>query len=65
MCGGAIISDFIPPPRSRKIDHIFVIHVSSEIAGGLPGRVIPESVVYSFGTLLLDLLTGKYIPLSH
>ncbi|XP_078180638.1 serine/threonine-protein kinase BSK5-like isoform X3 [Carex rostrata] len=29
------------------------------------GRVIPESVVYSFGTLLLDLLSGKHIPPSH
>ncbi|MQL95020.1 hypothetical protein Taro_027687 [Colocasia esculenta] len=29
------------------------------------GRVIPESVVYSFGTLLLDLLIGKHIPPSH
>ncbi|MQL71833.1 hypothetical protein Taro_004181 [Colocasia esculenta] len=29
------------------------------------GRVTPESVVYSFGTLLLDLLTGKHIPPSH
>ncbi|MBA0678597.1 hypothetical protein Goari_019934 [Gossypium aridum] len=29
------------------------------------GRVIPESVVYSFGTLLLDLLSGKHIPRSH
>ncbi|KAB2073832.1 hypothetical protein ES319_A07G111700v1 [Gossypium barbadense] len=28
-------------------------------------RVIPESVVYSFGTLLLDLLSGKHIPPSH
>lgn len=25
----------------------------------------PESVVYSFGTLLLDLLSGKHIPPSH
>lgn len=24
-----------------------------------------ESVVYSFGTLLLDLLSGKHIPPSH
>ncbi|XP_077225697.1 serine/threonine-protein kinase BSK3-like isoform X2 [Tasmannia lanceolata] len=29
------------------------------------GRIIPESVVYSFGTLLLDLLSGKRIPPSH
>ncbi|XVE61986.1 hypothetical protein DITRI_Ditri06bG0082300 [Diplodiscus trichospermus] len=29
------------------------------------GRVTPESVVYSFGTLLLDLMTGKHIPPSH
>lgn len=31
----------------------------------LAGRVTPESVVYSFGTLLLDLLSGKHIPPSH
>ncbi|KAK1642806.1 hypothetical protein QYE76_060611 [Lolium multiflorum] len=29
------------------------------------GRVIPESVVYSFGTIVLDLLSGKHIPPSH
>ncbi|KAG7027373.1 putative serine/threonine-protein kinase BSK3 [Cucurbita argyrosperma subsp. argyrosperma] len=29
------------------------------------GRVTPESVVYSYGTLLLDLLSGKHIPPSH
>ncbi|KAH7514555.1 hypothetical protein FEM48_Zijuj11G0101800 [Ziziphus jujuba var. spinosa] len=28
-------------------------------------RVTAESVVYSFGTLLLDLLSGKHIPPSH
>uniref|UniRef100_K7K333 Protein kinase domain-containing protein n=1 Tax=Glycine max TaxID=3847 RepID=K7K333_SOYBN len=28
------------------------------------GRVTPQSVVYSFGTLLLDLLSGKHIPPS-
>ncbi|WVZ24539.1 hypothetical protein V8G54_003083 [Vigna mungo] len=29
------------------------------------GRIIPESVVYSYGTVLLDLLSGKHIPPSH
>ncbi|XP_024031166.1 probable serine/threonine-protein kinase At5g41260 isoform X2 [Morus notabilis] len=29
------------------------------------GRVTPESAMYSFGTLLLDLLSGKHIPPSH
>uniref|UniRef100_A0A1S4BYL2 non-specific serine/threonine protein kinase n=1 Tax=Nicotiana tabacum TaxID=4097 RepID=A0A1S4BYL2_TOBAC len=29
------------------------------------GRITPESVMYSFGTLLLDLLSGKHIPPSH
>ncbi|XP_057250826.1 serine/threonine-protein kinase BSK7 isoform X1 [Beta vulgaris subsp. vulgaris] len=29
------------------------------------GKVTPESVIYSFGTLLLDLLSGKHIPPSH
>ncbi|GAU17290.1 hypothetical protein TSUD_110070, partial [Trifolium subterraneum] len=28
------------------------------------GKVTPESVIYSFGTLLLDLLSGKHIPPS-
>ncbi|KAL2478068.1 BR-signaling kinase 2 [Forsythia ovata] len=28
----------------------------------LTGRVIPASVIYSYGTILLDLLTGKHIP---
>ena len=31
----------------------------------LTGRVTPESVMYSFGTLLLDLLSGKHIPPSR
>ncbi|XP_039070412.1 serine/threonine-protein kinase BSK2-like [Hibiscus syriacus] len=29
------------------------------------GRVVPESVIYSYGTVLLDLLSGKHIPPSH
>lgn len=31
----------------------------------MAGKVTPESVVYSFGALLLDLLSGKHIPPSH
>ncbi|CAL0313677.1 unnamed protein product [Lupinus luteus] len=29
------------------------------------GRIIPESVIFSYGTVLLDLLSGKHIPPSH
>ncbi|KAL3498835.1 hypothetical protein ACH5RR_041567 [Cinchona calisaya] len=29
------------------------------------GRITAESVMFSFGTLLLDLLSGKHIPPSH
>uniref|UniRef100_A0A0E0BDA1 non-specific serine/threonine protein kinase n=2 Tax=Oryza TaxID=4527 RepID=A0A0E0BDA1_9ORYZ len=29
------------------------------------GRVTPESVVFSFGTILIDLLSGKRIPPTH
>ncbi|KAG5542535.1 hypothetical protein RHGRI_022170 [Rhododendron griersonianum] len=29
------------------------------------GMITPESVVFSFGTLLLDLLSGKHIPPNH
>ncbi|CAH8383561.1 unnamed protein product [Eruca vesicaria subsp. sativa] len=29
------------------------------------GRVIPESVIFSYGTILLDLLSGKHIPPTH
>jgi hypothetical protein len=31
----------------------------------MTGRVIAESVIYSYGTVLLDLLSGKHIPPSH
>ena len=31
----------------------------------ISGKVTPESVIYSFGTILLDLLSGKHIPPSH
>jgi hypothetical protein len=39
--------------------HLFLTVICSA------GRVSPESVVYSFGTVLLDLLSGKHIPPSH
>ncbi|KAK9940660.1 hypothetical protein M0R45_017309 [Rubus argutus] len=29
------------------------------------GRVMPESLIYSFGTILLDLLSGRHTPPSH
>ncbi|XP_057435135.1 serine/threonine-protein kinase BSK1-like isoform X2 [Lotus japonicus] len=29
------------------------------------GRVTPESIIFSFGTVLLDLLSGKHIPPTH
>lgn len=38
-----------------------VLHFDLSIVG----RVTPESVIYSFGTVLLDLLSGKHIPPSH
>jgi len=41
--------------------HIWWIWLMSYSAG----RVTPESVIYSYGTVLLDLLSGKHIPPSH
>ncbi|CAH8338185.1 unnamed protein product [Eruca vesicaria subsp. sativa] len=29
------------------------------------GTLVPESVTYSFGTLLLDLMSGRHIPPNH
>jgi len=29
------------------------------------GTVIAESVTFSFGTLLLDLMSGRHIPPNH
>jgi len=47
---------------------LFVNFVPSGFSYGfsnVAGRITAESVVYSFGTLLLDLLSGKHIPPSH
>ncbi|KAL2895515.1 Serine/threonine-protein kinase BSK1 [Bienertia sinuspersici] len=38
---------------------------STNLAYTPQSRVTPESVIFSFGTVLLDLLSGKHIPPSH
>ncbi|URE24012.1 serine threonine-protein kinase [Musa troglodytarum] len=38
---------------------------STNLAYTPPERVMPESMIFSFGTVLLDLLSGKHIPPSH
>lgn len=47
--------------RTMLILLLLIIELFTSIAG----RVTPESVVFSFGTVLLDLLSGKHIPPSH
>lgn len=37
----------------------------TNVIRGFAGRVTPESVIYSYGTVLLDLLSGKHIPPSQ
>lgn len=44
--------------------HVQVLD-QGDLCFNFTGRVTAESVVYSFGTLLLDLLSGKHIPPSH
>ncbi|MFS7930208.1 hypothetical protein Hanom_Chr04g00341401 [Helianthus anomalus] len=44
---------------------IFFFICFSEICFHPVGRVRSESVIYSIGTLLVDLLSGKHIPPSH
>ncbi|RZC84248.1 hypothetical protein C5167_047034 [Papaver somniferum] len=53
---------FTPPEYMRTG---YSVPYSLTILFALTGRVTAESVVYSFGTLLLDLLSGKHIPPSH
>ncbi|KAL2950746.1 hypothetical protein AAZX31_19G006700 [Glycine max] len=42
-----------------------MIAVFAILFPGHASRVIPQSVTYSFATLLLDLLSGNHIPSSH
>lgn len=46
------------------VDGLLIVILNASMCF-LAGRVTPESVVYSYGTLLLDLLSGKHIPPSH
>ncbi|KAG6491106.1 hypothetical protein ZIOFF_052438 [Zingiber officinale] len=52
---------FTPPEYLRTGNYLVFFSVKIPIVG----RVTPESVIYSFGTLLLDVLSGKHIPPSH
>ncbi|GJT88337.1 serine/threonine-protein kinase BSK2-like protein [Tanacetum coccineum] len=55
-----------PPPLPRESrDWIPLSFFVNKLAVILLPRVIPESVIYSYGTVLLDLLSGKHIPPSH
>lgn len=42
-----------------------ILYYFAFVLSSCTGRVTPESVIYSFGTLLLDLISGKHIPPSH
>ncbi|KAE9609459.1 putative non-specific serine/threonine protein kinase [Lupinus albus] len=44
---------------------VLQILVTTRTYVSFAGRVTPESVIFSFGTVLLDLLSGKHIPPSH
>lgn len=54
---------------SLKLRYMLVQVILSRLSqtwhAALAGRIVPESVIYSFGTLLLDLLSGKHIPPSR
>ncbi|KAK2975103.1 hypothetical protein RJ640_018905 [Escallonia rubra] len=53
---------FLKKPKAKNF-HLKQKALSISQVG--KGRVTAESVMYSFGTLLLDLLSGKHIPPSH
>ncbi|KAL6498725.1 Serine/threonine-protein kinase bsk2 [Orobanche gracilis] len=52
-----------PVPVMQNI--IILQNLNATDYHGKKSRVIPESVIYSYGTVLLDLLSGKHIPPSH
>ncbi|KAF7828281.1 serine/threonine-protein kinase BSK3-like isoform X1 [Senna tora] len=70
-----LLIQFLSPPScfSSSSNFVFLvkIHVLRtglvliQIRRCLTSRVTPETVTYSFGTLLLDLLSGKHIPPSQ
>ncbi|KAF5762208.1 hypothetical protein HanXRQr2_Chr16g0774071 [Helianthus annuus] len=41
------------------------LYLRTEICFHPIGRVTSESMIYSLGSLLVDLLSGKHIPPSH
>ena len=47
---------------SSSCQHLIPAYLSFVLPAG---RITPESVIYSFGTLLIDVLSGKHIPPSH
>ncbi|XP_047965753.1 serine/threonine-protein kinase BSK7-like [Salvia hispanica] len=61
-----LVAEFMPNETLAKhLFHCESILIDVKMLLQLLGRVTPESVIYSFGTLLLDLLSGKHIPPSH
>ncbi|MBA0711015.1 hypothetical protein Golax_010253 [Gossypium laxum] len=54
---------YTPPEYLRN--ELFLARMIEFINICVLGRVTPESVIFSFGTVLLDLLSGKHIPPSH
>ena len=62
------ISELVQSSTFLKTDIDMVeakMHLMLSCVRVFAGRITPESMIYSFGTLLLDLLSGKHIPPSH
>ncbi|CAL4937501.1 unnamed protein product [Urochloa decumbens] len=59
---------YTPPEYLRngnRMAKTFILRIAECFMPALIGRVTSESVIYSFGTILLDLLSGKRIPPSR